>query len=317
MDIKLLLFKQHSYNMWEYDDDYINRIAALGYDVVLHPTEGLSLPEEAYTCEVLATVGIFQHENIDDFKNLKFIQVLAAGFDHFPADKIKERKIILANMRGVYGIPISEFVLSGILNVYKQSRVFDSQKKDRVFRRKQDLIEIYGKTAAILGTGDLGFQIAKRLQAFGAKVIGFNRHPLPSDCFDEVHSIDHAGDFLPQVDIVILTLPLSDDSFHLAGKDFFRSMKPGSVFVNVGRGAVCDEGALVDALKNKLLLAAVLDVYEKEPLPINSPLWDLENVFLYPHTMSGSDNAFGRMKETLYRNLKAYAECKELENRFF
>jgi phosphoglycerate dehydrogenase-like enzyme len=312
---KLLLIKTHAYNKWEYDDSLIAAVRKLGYKLYMHPAENIPYTDEELDCEVFAAASAFSHISIDRFPNLKYIQGLSAGYEHFPLDEIKKRGIILCNARGVYGVPISEFILSGILNVYKKSRLFEAQRQSRIFKRDPGLLELSGKTAAIIGTGDIGRQTAKKLQAFETKTVGFNRHPAVLPYFDEIHHITGLKEYLPLCDIVVLTLPLTDDTYHLADKEFFSLLKSNCIFVNAGRGAVCNENALINVLQENLIKAAVLDVFEDEPLKKESPLWSLENAYIYPHTMSGSDNAFRRMQDLVYRNLKAYMEGRGLENR--
>lgn len=314
MKTKLLLIKKHAYNGWQYDNEFLQKVEDLGYEIYLHPTEKDLYTKEELSCEVFASSSAFIRVAVDDFPNLKFVQGLAAGYDHFPLEDFKKRGIQFCNLRGVYGVPISEFVLAGLLNINKKTRIFEIQQQRKEFIRTPDLTELAGKKAAILGTGDIGTQTAKRLKAFDTKTIGFNRHPKAMEHFDEVYHIKEVRDFLPDCDFIILTLPISESTYHLADKDFFDFFKPESIFVNVGRGAVCDESALIGALRNKQISGAVLDVYEKEPLDIKSPLWEMDNVYVYPHTMSGSDNAFTKIKALLFHNLKAYMEQGEFRN---
>lgn len=311
---KLLLVKQHAYNKWEYDDEFVNKVRNLGYEIYMHPTQNDPFSEEELQCEVFANVSAFQKVGVDNFPNLRFVHGLSAGYEHFPLEEFKQRGIRLCNLKGVYGIPISECIISGILSICKKEYVFFEQKKHKIFRRFSNLAEIYGKTAAILGTGDIAYQTAIRLKAFGVRTIGFNRHPSVLEYFDEVHSINEIHQYLPISDFVIITLPSNEESYHFANKEFFHNMKKTAIFVNVGRGSVVDETALIDALEQQQIKAAVLDVYEVEPLPEKSPLWEMDNVYLYPHTMSGSDLAFERIEDLLYENLKAYLEGKPLIN---
>lgn len=314
MNKKLLLIKKHAYNAWEYDQEFLNNVKELGYDIYLHDTEKTPYTQEECECEVFATTAAFLKIGVENFPNLKFVQGLSAGYDHFPLDEFKKRGIALCNATGAYGVPISEFIMSGILSVYKKIRMFEQQQQNKEFIRTADLFELAGKTAMILGTGDIGIQLAKRLQAFDTKTIGFNRHPKALKNFDEVYDIADMMNYIPHSDFVILALPLSETTYHLADKAFFDCMKPSSIFVNVGRGAVCNEDILIKVLQENKIQAAILDVYEKEPLDKESPLWNMENAYVYPHTMSGSDNAFKRMEELIYRNLKAYKEGAKLEN---
>ena len=165
-------------------------------------------------------------------------------------------------------------------------------------------MELAGKTVCILGCGSVGTECAKRFRAFGCWVAGVDLYPQEHPDYDEMHSLDALDVVLARADVTVLTLPLTEDTRHLIDGDRFRLMKPGSVLVNIARGAIVDTGALIKALHEHLLGGAVLDVFEEEPLSDTSPLWDLENVILTPHnSFVGQGNA-ERLAQIIMNNLE-------------
>ena len=150
-----------------------------------------------------------------------------------------------------------------------------------------DVEELHGRTLGIVGYGDIGRAIAARAKPFGMRILGLRRRATgkaQDDLADEIWPLDRLRELMAASDDVAVALPLTPETHHLVGEAEIRAMKPTSVFVNVGRGAVVDEPALVRALAEGRIKGAALDVFETEPLPKESPLWGMDNVLLSPHT---------------------------------
>ncbi|WP_434639778.1 D-2-hydroxyacid dehydrogenase [Thermoanaerobacterium thermosaccharolyticum] len=254
-------------------------------------------------------------EFIHNAENLKWIHLLSAGADAMPFDVLKERKIILTNSKGVHKYQISEQVLGYMLLFERALNYFIRKQMNREWDKSVRVSELYGKSVCILGVGSIGEEIARIAREFGMKTIGVRKSGNMSQFIDEMYTNDNMIYAVSKADYVICALPLTDDTYHLLGKDFFKNMKNDAVFINIGRGKVVDESSLIDALKNKTIRGAALDVFEEEPLSKESPLWDMENVIITPHTAGISPHYMERGIEIIKHNIKAYLGDGDFVNR--
>lgn len=306
---KLLLSK-----IYKYTEEQLKAIQELGYEITLIEKEKDDLPEEAFVCEVMVQYNMFRYHDIKKFKNLKYALGMLAGLDGVPLDYMHENKITASSGRGLYSIPIAEFTLMRILEIYKEAKLFQKQQIEKTWQIKKELGDLYGKTAAILGTGSIGTEIAKRLKAFDVKTIGFNRSCKRPEYFDKVYSIKDLKKEVKHCDIVVVALPLDRTSKKLIDKEIFEAMKDQTVFINIGRGATVDETALNEVLESGKLLGAGIDVFETEPLPQDSPLWEKENLYFSPHISFASESNRQRQFDLIYNNLKAYIKNERINN---
>ncbi len=288
---------------WKCSAESAREIQDAGHEIVYLQDERESLPCPYEEVEGVVCNGLFLYHDLKKFTSLRFIQLTSAGFDRVPTDLAKARGIALYNARGVYGVPMAEFVLCGVLQLYKQSRFFQGNQRNKEWNKHRGLLELYGKTVCIVGCGNVGTECATRFRAFGCKVIGVDVFPREEESFTRIYPLTELRVALQSADVVALTLPLTEDTRYMFDEERFSSMREGSVFVNVARGAIVKEQALVNALKGKLL-GAVLDVFEEEPLSKESPLWDLENVLITPHNSFIGDGNARRLEERIIRNLK-------------
>ena len=281
--------------------DDLAALEKLGLEVTVHPDERAPVPHpERY--EVAVCNNLFGFHNIDTFSNLKYIQLTAAGMDRLPLDRIRSRGIELRNAAGVYSVPMAEFALWGVLELYKQGRFFAANQKHRRWEKHRNLRELAGRTVLIIGCGSVGSECARRFSAFGCRCLGLARTGRQQERFEAVHPMDRLAELVPLADIVVLSLPLTEQTRHLLDGAMFARMKAGSILVNLARGAIVDTEALLDALSRNLS-GAVVDVFETEPLPEDSPLWDAENLILTPHNSFVGEHNHTRMMQTLIRNL--------------
>ena len=288
---------------YAWSEKQLNELRTLGHDVVFMQYENSSLPCEAEWVEGVVCNGLFLHHPIEQFKNLMFIQLTSAGYDRVPMDYVEKHKIKIFNARGVYSIPMAEFALSGVLHLYKQSRFFCQNQKEHKWKKHLELLELYGKTVCIVGCGSVGQECAKRFCGFGCSVIGVDLKPYKNDFFESMISIEEIETFISKSDIVVLTLPLTEQTKGLFNSDMFAKMKKGAVLVNIARGAIVDTVALKNALQNNLG-GAVLDVFEEEPLEENSPLWDMKNVIITPHNSFVGEENNKRLFNVIISNIK-------------
>ena len=266
---------------WQNAKDYIEKLEADGHEVEFLQFEKDDLPCSYAWIEGVICNGLFLSHDIKKFVNLKYIQLTSAGFDRVPMDYVKEHKIAIHNARGVYSIPMAEFALFGVLELYKRGKVFFENQTEHIWEKQRNILELFGKRVCIVGCGSVGTECAKRFRAFGCEVFGIDLFPREDEHYEEMLGLDKLEDVLMESDIVVLTLPLTEKTRHLMNEAKLKQMKSGTVLVNIARGAIVDTDALIDALPN--IGGAVLDVFEEEPLSEECPFWDMENVIVTPH----------------------------------
>lgn len=269
---------------------HIRELEEKGHRVHFLQFEKDELPCPPDQIEGVICNGLFLFHAIEKFTRLRFIQLTSAGYDRVPMDYVKANGIQIYNARGVYSIPMAEAAVAGVLDLYRKMYVFRENQKRHIWEKHRDLLEISGKTVGIFGFGSVGSECAKRFEAFGARVVGVNSSWAP----------DKADLLLRESDIVICALPLTESTGHYFNAKRISLMKPTAVFVNLSRGGTVDTIALTRVLADGFLGGAVLDVFEEEPLGMESPLWDMENVIITPHnSFVGEGN-----EERLWRVIK-------------
>ena len=286
---------------WQNAKDYIEKLEADGHEVEFLQFEKDDLPCSYAWIEGVICNGLFLSHDIKKFVNLKYIQLTSAGFDRVPMDYVKEHKIEIHNARGVYSIPMAEFALFGVLELYKRGKVFFENQTEHIWEKQRNILELFGKRVCIVGCGSVGTECAKRFRAFGCEVFGIDLFPREDEHYEEMLGLDKLEDVLMESDIVVLTLPLTEKTRHLMDEAKLKQMKPGAVLVNIARGAIVDTDALINALPN--LGGAVLDVFEEEPLSEECPIWDIEDVIVTPHNSFVGDGNGKRLDEVILGNL--------------
>lgn len=293
---------------FKYTEEQIEVLRSLGYAVYFMQQEKDVLPIDASDVDATVCNGLFLSHNIDDFSRLKLIQLTSAGFDRVPVDRIKERGIELYNARGVYSTPMAEWAVFRVLEHYKQGGFFREEQKAGRWTKHRGLREIYGTKVAVVGSGNVGQEVAKRFQAFGAETTGFDIHTNETIGFDYMALTETLSKCVGEFDVVVVTAPLLPSTRGLISRKVLCAMKEGAVLVNIARGGLIDEKAMCEVLAERKDLFAALDVFETEPLNEESPLWKLENVALSPHNSFVSDGNNARMFAVIYNNLKDYLE---------
>lgn len=283
-------------------EDELNKLRKLGHTVVFMQQEKYVLPCEAGWVEGIIGNGVFLSHPIESFKNLRYIQLTSAGFDRVPMEYVEEHGIQIYNARGVYSIPMAEFAVCGVLEIYKQSKFFFENQNERKWVKHRGTQELYGKTVCIVGCGSVGAECAKRFKAFGCHILGIDIKPYQSEWFEKMSSLDELDSVLGISDVLVLTLPLTEETRGLMDSERFKQMKNGAVLVNIARGAVVKNDALIEALETNLR-GAVLDVFEEEPLGSDNPLWNMENAVITPHNSFIGDGNHERMWTVILNNL--------------
>ncbi len=284
----------------------IVQFEAMGHSVVFVKNEWDKLPCDYSWVEGVICNGLFLHHEIESFCNLKYIQLTSAGYDRVPMEYIKNNNITIFNAKDVYSIPMAEYALCGVLQLYKKSEFFYKNQKNREWIKNRDIMELFKKTVCIVGCGSVGKECAKRFKAFGMWTKGVDIVKPDSDYIDEYIEITNIKDALERADIVVLTLPCSKETLHMFNKDLFSYFKKGAIIVNISRGQIIRQADLIEALEENKLSGAVIDVFEEEPLGKESRLWDMENVIVTPHNSFVGDGVVERLYNCIYNNLKNY-----------
>ena len=293
---------------WRCTDEQAQALERMGYAITFWPDERQTVDIDTRRFEAVICGGLFLTTPIERFPALRCIQLTSAGLDRVPLEYCKAHGITVYNAGGVYSAPMAEFVLGGILQLYKESKFFIENQAAHRWEKHRGLRELDGKTACIVGTGSVGSAIARRLRAFDVQTVGVNRSGHPAAEFDQTRPIHRLDDLLSLADLVICAMPLTADTAGLFDSPRLSRIKPGAVFVNVARGKVADQQALVAALQSGRLFGAVLDVFEEEPLPQNSPLWDMEQVILTPHNSFVGEHNGERLFRLICKNLESFAQ---------
>ena len=264
---------------------------------------------------LLSMPGFLKKENLDRYQHLKFVMVLTAGFDSLDLNYFKERDIILTNAKDVFSIQIAEDVFSKILYFNRNMTIYQEQMQSGLWKHHPVHYEISESTIGIIGTGSIGQEIAKRMKAFGAYVIGYKKIKVQLPYFDAIYT-DHLGleTLLKESDYLIIALPLNQKTYHLIDQHAISLMKNTALLVNIARGDIIDQDALVKALKSNQIRGACLDVMTPEPLPSNHELWKLKNVFITPHNSSSSPHVRKRLMVAILSTIDHYIQHQALDN---
>ncbi|MGN0571794.1 MAG: D-2-hydroxyacid dehydrogenase [Candidatus Fimenecus sp.] len=289
-----------------YTEAQLTALRALGADLVFQNDER-GIPQTDFSkVEAVVCNGLFLYHDVQAFSALRFVQATSAGLDRLPLAYIREKNIELHNARGVYSVPMAEWALGGVLSLYKHTDRFLAKQKKCLWEKDRTVCELAGETVLIVGCGSVGTACAKRFQAFDTTVLAADIQEPQSVYYDAYYPMDKLQEAISQADIIVLTLPLTERTRGLFGADVFRLCKTGAVLVNIARGAVVCENDLIFALQNGTLGGAVLDVFEEEPLPADSPLWQMNNVLLTPHNSFVSPKNQERLFRLIYQNLKSF-----------
>jgi phosphoglycerate dehydrogenase-like enzyme len=253
--------------------------------------------------------------SIKNTKNLKLIHVFSAGVAGVLTPEVVKSKVIVSNSSSFNAIPVAEHVL-GFMLIFTRKfyDTFQKQQK-KIWERNQHITELRGKTVLIVGLGHIGTEVARLAKCIGTNVLAVKQNiKNKPDFVDKLYSSDQLEKVLPMANFVALCLPYTKETHHLFGMKKFKLMKKSAVLINIGRGGLIHEKELILALDKKIIGGAALDVTEEEPLPKNSPLWNMENVIITPHHSGWSEKYMERGIDIFCLNLKAYLKGKPLPN---
>jgi phosphoglycerate dehydrogenase-like enzyme len=245
--------------------------------------------------------------------SLRWVQLCSTGFSDNITPEILDGKVILTNSPGIHTIPIAESVLAAVLEHAKR---LDQRRVDQMDRRWRQLMceDLEGQTILLVGLGNLGKRVARLCKAFDMRVIGTKRRVEPIPNVDEIFSSSELIKHIPEADYVVELAPLTPETEGIIDEAAFRSMKKNCYFINVGRGKVANEEAMIRALREDWIAGAYLDCFRVEPLPLDSPLWGLGNVFIVPHDSHSSPKIGERLITQFCENLRRYVAGEPLLN---
>ncbi|WIM12188.1 D-2-hydroxyacid dehydrogenase [Enhydrobacter sp.] len=260
--------------------------------------------------DVVVVSGMWKNDLIAHAPKLKFIQSISSGIDQYSREQLGAKKVRLASAAGVNARAVAEHAMALLLAVARRlPEARDNQHRKTWRGMIGDLAEredeLGGKTLLVVGMGRIGSHLARLARAFDMKVIGIRRDPAQGDNgADSIHAMGDLVKLVPEADFVALTCALTPETTGLMSAAAFAAMKPSAVFVNVARGRVADETALIETMKRGKIWAAALDVTADEPLPASSPLWAMPNVFITPHTAGETRRYEDNVLDILVDNLE-------------
>ncbi len=247
---------------------------------------------------------------------LKWAQMFSAGVDRMVGSELWESSVTITNVSGVTAVPISEYVISLMLMFVKQVPSLFELKAKKEWRWMNFTV-LRSKTVGIIGLGSIGREVARLAKAFGMEVVATRRtakQQTRARYVDQLLPPEQLHELLEKSDFVVLTLPLTFATSRLIGEQELSKMKSTAYLINISRGGIVDEDALIKTLEEKSIAGAGLDVFATEPLPLESRLWDLENVIISPHASGGMEDYMVQAVDIFIQNLKRYLQGKKLIN---
>lgn len=288
-------------------DNLLLRLKQQGWNVDVLQSETAKLDEPSKYDAIICN-SLFLHTRIEEFVNLKIIQLTSAGLDRVPIDYIFNNGIKLFNARGVYSIPMSEWVVATILQEYKKLPFFSSNQTNRRWNKNRSLRELSNKKIAIIGAGNVGEEIAKRLNTFNTRIVGFDIKAVLNPEFDTIRNIENFR--ASEYDIIILTAPHTSLTHHILNTNNLYTLKKGAIIIALSRGGLIDEVALKEVLTDRTDLTAILDVFDDEPLKEDSDLWNIENLRIYPHNSFVGEYNQSRLHSLILNNLGEFIKTQ-------
>lgn len=294
-------------------DEYTQKIKALApdWELIVGKEKDVWAPY-AERAEVIAGWKKDLEElSLRESSELRWVQAWSAGVNTMPLEKLASKEIALTSANGVHAYPISETIIGLMLGLTRKIHTYVKNQQEKKWHHAHMNLEMHGKTIGIIGVGEIGKETAKIAKAFGMRVLGVRNSGKEAENVDSMFTPEELHHVLPECDYVVITLPLTPHTFQMFGEKEFRLMKNSSFIINIGRGEIVKEDELVEALQTGEIAGAGLDVFMKEPLEETSPLWEMENVIITPHTSGSTEHYTKRVIEDIFLpNLVHYLEGK-------
>lgn len=272
-------------------------------------------PQDYQETEII--IGGCEQKLLKKFKNLKWLQLQSAGTDGYTDEGILPARTLLTNATGTYGLTIAEHMLAMTMLLQRKFHHYFDNQKQELWKSEGDIQSIYNSVFLIIGLGDIGTEFAKRVKALGGYTIGVKRVIYGDEKhIDELYTNQDLDEQIARADVIAMSVPGTPETFKMWDKDRIAKMKENAIFINVGRGISVDTEALCDALENKKIGGASLDVIDPEPLPVGHRAWKTPNLIITPH-ISGNyylEETKNRFLAILKENITRYLEGKPLLN---
>jgi phosphoglycerate dehydrogenase-like enzyme len=321
-ETKLVICVWHPFTEWRPKPAMVEAIRKRWPEMrVLHLPNYDGLPKELPDTDIFVGYSL-RAEQLKDAKKLKWIHSTAAGVAQLMYPELRDSGILVTNPSGIFSVPMAEHTMGLLLalarnfpdSVRQQDHTHWSQQE--LWDKPQHLTEINGKVLLIVGYGSIGREVAKRARAFEMRVWGVTRSGEGDRTHAEkISAAAKLREALPEADYVLIAAPETAETRHLMGATEIAKMKRGARLINVGRGSLLDEAALLRALESGALGGAAIDVAKLEPLPAESPLWKAPNLLITPHTSGVSDRLWDRQAGVLLELLERWFDGRELFNR--
>ena len=293
-------------------------IGRTNYDSLVSRYSNIDFVTEPYPkdkIEIMFSMPkVLQEMDLEEYPKLKWIQHLMAGYDSLNVKEFNERGIIFSNAQDIFSKSIAEDVFAKILYFNRNIIYYIDSMKEAKWEPIREEPEITNSRVLIFGVGSIGKELAKRLKAFEAFVVGYRTQNINEENFDLIITEDSDLNIeLTKADYVILALPLNNYTYQMFDAKKFDLMKKSSLFINIARGKIVNQNDLINALKTNKIRGAGLDVFDPEPLPKDSELWKLDNVYITPHNASSSPFMRDRLYEMIVMNLDLYLQNEEVK----
>ena len=310
--MNVLISIQQPVRAWQIPPQSVDAIRQRFPDLrFTHATDDLSRAKALVDCDVAFT-WLMNEAELATCTRLKWVHTSAVAVETFCLPELVARQVIVSNSRGVQSAPIAEHVFAVLLALAKQLPYVVEQQRERHWAQNEMLGDrlpwlIKGKTLGLIGAGTIGSEIARLAAAFGMKVVAITRRPRANGA-DDIEWMQPGGlnDLLHRSDAVVIAAPLTPETLNMIGAGEMARMKRGAVLINVGRARIVDHVALSDALRSGHLGGASLDVFHREPLPADDPLWAAPNLILTPHTSGFRQGHWDDVIELFCENLRRF-----------
>ena len=315
--MKILLIAPEDRPLRNITKEHLAKIRSVSPDIELDVVGASKTGEIAgHVVDAEVVVGI--PKSIPDLslaKNLKWVHSFSAGMDRVLTPALIQSSVLASNSAGIHATPIAEHIIAFLLTFTRKLKKSFEQQQQKKWQRIDTLSELRDKIILIVGLGHIGKEAVRLAASFGAYVIAVDTPGKEKpDFVEELGTTEELPGFLGKADFVVLCLPYTKDTHHFINQNRLSAMQPHAVLLNIGRGGVVDEQALIQALKEKKIGGAGLDVTEQEPLPKDSPLWDMENVVITPHHSGISEKYIDRAIDLFCLNFQAYLKGERLPN---
>ena len=300
-------------NAQQYHERLARRFPAVEFTAVHHPKDA-----ESVIADIEVIIALGHHipkALIDAARSLKWIQALTTGTDTLTAPGVLPAHVLLTSTRGIHGPQMSELAFLNMIALGRNFRKMQRNQAEAKWEQWGQPI-LQGKTIVIVGLGLLAEHLAERCKLFGMQVIGVSGGRGKAPNFDEVHPRSELAKMAARADFLMLLVPYSKETHHLVNREVLAAMKPSAFLINLARGGVLDEAALIEHLQAGKIAGAGLDIFSTQPLPPDNPLWRMPNVIITPNIGGRSDKFVEQTMTVLEPNLQAYIDgrLKDLRN---